>query len=142
SSQGWSYVDAHIVTVRRTTNRMSVWVDGRHRFDSAAADAAALDANLTFVAGNGPTGYLNGDIGEVLIVDSAMEYTERRAIESYLGAKWYGAAPEVDPTSFARTTLWLDASGEGSLTEASGRVTGWENHGSAGGTLDQDTYGD
>src|SRR5690606_6259352 len=64
SSHGWSHVDAHIVTVRRTTNRMSVWVDGRHRFDADAADAAALGADLTFTAGSGPTGHLHGDIGE------------------------------------------------------------------------------
>ena len=72
---------------------------------------------------------LTGDVGEVLIYDSALSAANRRAVEAYLKYKWLGQGALVDilPTGTAVTVAGgatLDLNGVdqtiGSLTGASG----------------------
>jgi hypothetical protein len=134
SGFGWSHVDAHIVTLQRTTSRMSIWIDGQHRVDADTSNGAAIDAPLDLLAGKGNGTGLIGDLAEVLIFDSALAFDSRRAVEAYLGAKWFGAAPEVNPTTIAAASYWLDAADDESIEEIGGDgVTSWLNRGIVGG---------
>jgi hypothetical protein len=137
SSFGWEDGQPHLVTIRRNNSHMSMWIDGRHRFDVPTANAVPLDDELEISLGRGLGAYLAGDVAEVMVFGSAMDHTERREVEAYLGAKWFGAAPEQDITSVVSATIWLDASQSESILASSDVVANWHSLGHAGGGFSQ-----
>ena len=64
------------------------------------------------------TQYLNGDIAEVLLYNSALSSTNRIKVEQYLQNKW-GVNTSFLPTQISGLTLWLDANDSGSLYQVS-----------------------
>jgi hypothetical protein len=132
SSFGWEAGAPRLVTVSRSNSYMSIWVDGRHRVDMPVTNTSSANTNTLYI-GPGLGSYFDGDVAE-LIVAGELNLARRRRIENYLGAKWFGAAPETDVTTLVSASLWLDASASAnSLQHASGAVGAWINHGHAGG---------
>jgi hypothetical protein len=132
SSFGWEPGAPRLVTVSRSHDYMSIWVDGRHRVDVPVTNTSSASTSSLYI-GPGLASYFDGDVAE-LIIAGEVNLPRRRRIENYLGAKWFGAAPETDVTTLVSASVWLDASASAnSLQHASGVVGAWINRGHAGG---------
>jgi hypothetical protein len=134
SSFGWEAGAPRLVTVRRSNAYMSVWVDGRHRVDMPVTNTSSVSISELNI-GPGAASYFDGDVAELIFVGGELDLGRRRRIEDYLGAKWFGAAPETDVTTWASASVWLDASDSESLQHSSGVVGAWINRGHAGGAF-------
>jgi hypothetical protein len=90
-------VSPHIIAFRRSGTDYAAWTNG-----TASGSATNTGANISFTgtyslftwvnaagaSGDGPTAFYSGDLYEVLHYNRALTTDERRAAESYLGAKW------------------------------------------------------
>jgi hypothetical protein len=119
----------HVVTIQRTNQETSVWIDGGMRIVFPAANPEALPGSLDLTLGedlvNGTGEPLGGKVGEVLVFDSALDFPTREQIETYLAAKWLDAEPRHDATSLGNLALWLDAADEDSFTISDDAVAEW-----------------
>ena len=87
--------------------------------------------NTIGAASNG-NGRFHGQIGEIIIFKRSVDEGERLGIEAYLTRKWgipnnrrgdeLGWTPARIPTG-----LWLDAADAGTITEAAGFVSQWDD---------------
>lgn len=55
---------------------------------TSALDNSDVTASLNIASRNGSSLFLNGDIGEIVIYNSALSSVNREAVENYLLAKW------------------------------------------------------
>jgi hypothetical protein len=137
SSFGWEPGSPHLLTVRRSDTDMTIWVDGKHRVDVPAENTVKINSAIELNIGPGAGSYFDGDYAELIVVSGSLDLAERRKVEAYLGAKWFGAAPEPDITTFVSASIWLDASESDSVLHANGLVANWMNRGHAGGYFTQ-----
>ena len=86
---------------------------------------------------NPATSLFNGNIGEVIVFNTALSTSQRQLVEQYLGQKWkvsVANAPSPGrylipanrpfyPTDIPGCTLWLDAADRSSITLSSGSLT-------------------
>jgi hypothetical protein len=102
---GW-----HMIVARYAADRKELYVDGDQ---VAQAPAKPLDYGAGSVAAIGAlrefSQYLNGSVAELILTD-AVDEADRRAVESYLEAKYRldSAAPETS-TAMGDPHLWLSA---------------------------------
>jgi hypothetical protein len=79
-------------TQATAANRLSARVNGGSAVSgnqaTKAASAADASGDLTLGSSSGATFFLNGDIAEIIIYNSALSDTDRAAVESYLISKW------------------------------------------------------
>jgi hypothetical protein len=152
SAQGSQYGDAgwtdgvfHLVTVQRSRESLTMWIDGNNMVGtwdpfSDQPDQILTDA-LTLTLG--PAGdALAMDLAELIVVGEALHFGQRKPWEDYLAAKWFGAAFGRTPTAFGETTVWLDASRATDVTVANGAVTAWMNRGIEGGFFGNGSFPD
>ncbi|MCA9574248.1 MAG: hypothetical protein H6726_02845 [Sandaracinaceae bacterium] len=144
-ASGWTNDAFHLVTIQRTRESLVIWIDGNHmlaKFDvfSEFAEQILTEAlTLTFSPSGDPIAM---DLGEMIVVSSALHYGERKPFEDYLAAKWFGAAFARTPSAFGETTVWLDASAGDDVIVAGGGVTTWVNHGIDGGAFGNGAFAD
>jgi len=130
----WPYErDAvQVITVERTNEATSIWVDGGHRIVIPADNPEPIPAAnvLRLVLGDDPDDdddALGGLVGEVLVFADRLDFATRESVESYLAAKWDTAEPNHDLSSVGNTVLWLDAADEGSFTTQDDGVRFWNS---------------
>ena len=75
----------------------------------------------------GSTSPLEGKLGELIAYDDALSIEDREHLEDYLAAKWLGAAPTHDESSFGNLEVWLDSSDVANLMLNGSNVEGWLN---------------
>lgn len=134
-SSAWSWDAPHIVTIRKKSSEISMWIDGSYRVTYPTADTTPLDESLGLLLGFDGSQPFDGLVAELILAADGLDYDAREAIEDYLGAKWFGAAFPRNPTTFGMTTVWLDASRTSSLTLSADVVMAWANLGLDGGNF-------
>jgi hypothetical protein len=133
---GYSVDEFHLVTIQRTRESLSVWMDANAMVGTWDSLADILDQRLTETLTlllSPSSDALAMDLAEMIVVSDDLHFGQRRPYEDYLGAKWFGEAFTRNPTAFGEASVWLDASDAAGLTTASGAVTGWANRGVDGG---------
>lgn len=127
AASGYESGDDHIITIQQTNESTSIWIDGEYRAvrDNPGIEALVGALDLTLGAEFGAEDQLNGEVGEVLIFDTAMSFEAREEVERYLGRKWLGSAPEPEVVSLGNISLWLDASDTETLFTSEGHVMTW-----------------
>ncbi len=105
--------DVHLITVQRTNQETSMWINGGNRLVLPASTPEAIPSAIDLVLGSDAadanTGGLGGLVGEVIIFPTNLDLESRREVESYLSEKWFAAPANHDVTSLGNTTWWLDA---------------------------------
>lgn len=66
---------------------------------------------------------LKGSIGEVIVYDRAVSFSERNQVEAYLSKKWQIGL--FQPSSLAGLKLWLDAADSSTITESGNFISQW-----------------
>lgn len=121
--------EVHLVTVQRTNEEMSIWIDGGHRIVLAPNQPEALPEGLDLILGDDAdhpaTSALSGKIGEIIVFPSDLDLEDRRRVESYLAAKWLDEPPAHDASAFGNVMLWLDASDTDNVLVMEGVVPVW-----------------
>lgn len=77
----------HALSMIANASSDQLWVDGASVIGPSAQGTGVLDG---YTVGSDATAanWLNGDIAEVLIYDTALGTTDRQSVEAYLKAKW------------------------------------------------------
>ena len=81
----------------------------------SATPRTSITTALGSFTTTGPNRWFNGDIGEVLVYNSALSTNDRQRVEAYLSAKWLGTTNNVLPAGGAVTVAagaTLDLSGQ------------------------------
>lgn len=108
-----------------------LWLDGASQTVDNYPNNISTNGELGLgVWRPGPLNFLNGDIAEFLVYDSALSTTDRQAVENYLTAKYFADAAEVTQT-YDETVLPTDPAARVTQdydetvlpTDASARVT-------------------
>jgi hypothetical protein len=119
TAEAYTVGDVHLVTVQRTNEETSMWIDGGHRIVLAASTPEAIPSAIDLVLGDdtedGNTTALSGLVGEIIVFPTNLDLESRRGVESYLAEKWLGGPASHDATSLGNTTWWLDATDEDSV---------------------------
>lgn len=113
------------------------WRNGNAFSTSASSGTYNIGTNLAYIGANNTLStFLNGNIGEIIVYNSALSTTDRRQVEGYLAWKW-GASLTSHPyssyppfmvpfraTDISNCYCWLDASDKSSFTiDGSNNVT-------------------
>jgi prepilin-type N-terminal cleavage/methylation domain-containing protein len=88
-----------------------------------------------------PSNFYRGDISEVIIYNKILTASEKNKVNAYLGKKWWINVPEFSLSSISNLELWLDASDASSITQASSKVSQWNDKSGNGNNLTQSTEG-
>lgn len=72
---------------------------------------------------------LDGNIGEVLVYNTALTTSQRQTIEWYLANKWaiFSTSPVSTPLTISGCGIWLDGADTSSMTLSSGAITQWRD---------------
>lgn len=116
---GYTQGETHVITVQRTNQETSLWVNGGHRLVLPASTPEAIPSAMDMVLGadadDDTSDPLDGLVGEIIIFPTNLDLESRRGVESYLSEKWLGGPAGHDVTSLGNTMWWLDATDEDSV---------------------------
>ena len=88
-----------------------------------------------------PSNFYRWDISEVIVYNKILTASEKNKVNAYLGKKWWISVPAFSPSSLSNLELWLDASDSSSITQASSKVSQWNDKSGNGNNLTQSTEG-
>ena len=106
------------------------------------SDADGFTSNLSadpVIGARGPTpnSFMNIDIAEMIVYNSALSDTNRLALDAYLQAKWI---KPFEPTDIAGLAVWYDADDASTITkDVSDKVSLWEDKSGNGNHAEQTT---
>ncbi|MFW6067205.1 MAG: hypothetical protein ACOC97_02625 [Myxococcota bacterium] len=142
---GYTADEFHLLTLRRSSTELAIWVDGNYRYALPATSPTDLSEALDLYIGanEAVSQVFDGDLAELIVVADDLIYGQRKPIEDYLAAKWFGGAFERNPTAFGVARIWLDANQVDTLTTgAGGAVSAWSNLGLDGGYFGNASFAD
>lgn len=94
----------HVVVGRRSAGSLEASSDGRTRGTATSSNTAALTASNAFYLGKNVSGAaFVGDLGELLVLPSALSRTDERTLLEYLARKWGVAITPQAPTAVSAT---------------------------------------
>lgn len=97
---------------------------------SAAVALSGGTSSATFLIGKAQGGapFYGGSVGEILIYNRAIGFTERQQIEGYLAWKWgLAAGPITKPLEIPGCSLWLDAADSSTMTLSGTSIIQWND---------------
>jgi len=155
SSNGYSTSVASLcimeMTTNNTTNGLLTYVNG-YQLDAKNGTNngfTGLSIGAGVFSGGSTSQFWNGYICEVLVFNSVLSTTNRQYVEGYLAYKWgiQSSLPvthpyyQFKPTSITGCTLWLDATDNTTITQASSVVSQWNDKSGTGNNMTQATSG-
>ena len=103
----------------------------------SATPRASITTALGFFTTTGPNRWFKGDVGEVLVYNSALSTNDRQVVEAYLMSKWLGVANSLLSTNATlavaagatanlngQSQTFADVSGSGLVSNGTLTVTG------------------
>jgi fibronectin-binding autotransporter adhesin len=89
---------------------------------SGTGASASTPGRLALGGGNGGAGEMSkGDISEVLVYSGVLSESDRKLVEQYLQAKWFGVLPPATAVSLTASGATLDLNG---VTQTIGSLAG------------------
>ena len=137
--------------------RETVYVNGTQTGTATTSAAFTNSTGLIIggrMQGGNVSGFLKGNIGEILLFTRPLGTLERQQVEGYLAAKWglVGSIPATHPFKLVRPvarpfspldvpgcTLWLDAADSTSVTRSGTSISQWSDKSGTGNHATQAT---
>jgi hypothetical protein len=115
-----------LLTRNASTGKCTLYLDGAVHGVTTAQNPEISFAQNSIIIGSGSKSAVC-EIGEVILLDSALVGSRKAALEEYLSEKWGIAISEVD--SIKRSALHLDASHVSSVirNESTGSIIKWND---------------
>jgi len=108
-----------------TGNTISFYQSGTVTSSGTPQFTYGAGGTITLIGSYGGGGFLQGQIYEILVYNTALTTSQRQQVEGYLAHKWglSPSLPVISPLSIPGCQLWLDGADQSSMTLSGSSIT-------------------